>query len=253
MATSARKAMTILVAIRPFRPDDIAAYLELQETAWDETMAAAEAKLIERHRIFPDGLFVAEHDGQVVGCATFIRISDYDEVVKPSWDDVTDSGWCSTHDPDGSVLFGVDLSVAKGAPRLAAPLLFMAAMEFAISIGAEAVVWGGRMPRYHKFADRMTPEEYLHSRTRSGRYLDPEVQLYSKIPGVEIRGVVPEYFKDFESLNNGVLLRWPNPVARFPILRPFARPITAGIYRLSRGRRRDGPNDRADLVARPRR
>ena len=226
-----------MVAIRPFRLDDIPAYLAIQEMAWDETMTAAEAKLFERFRIFPDGLFVVEHEGQVVGCATFIRIADYDEILKPSWEDITDNGWCTTHEPNGSLLFGVDLSVAKGAPRLAAPLLFMAAMEFAISIGAEAVVWGGRMPRYHKVADRMTPEEYLFTRTRRGRYLDPEVELYSKIPGVEIRGVIPEYFKDFESLNNGVLLRWPNPFARFRVLRPFAGPITAAIYRLSRGRR----------------
>lgn len=237
-----------MVSIRPFRPDDIPDYLAIQESAWDETMAAAEEKLAERFRIFPDGLLVADHDGDVVGCATFIRIPDYDEIMKPSWEDVTDNGWCTTHVDDGSILFGVDLSVAKGAPRLAAPLLFMAAMEFSISLGAEAVVWGGRMPRYHKVANTMSPEEYLFTRTKSGRYLDPEVQLYSKIPGVEIRGVIPEYFKDFESLNNGVLLRWPNPIARFRVLRPFARPITAAIYRFSRGRRRGSAPARAGMA-----
>lgn len=224
-----------MVAIRPFRLDDISAYLAIQESAWDETMAAAESKLIERFRIFPDGLLVAEHEGAVVGCATFIRIPEYDEYLKPSWEDTTDQGWCTTHTPDGSVLFGVDLTVGKGAPRLTAPLLFMAAMEFGMSLGVEAIVWGGRMPRYHKVADTMSAEEYLFSTTKSGRYRDPEVHLYSKIPGVEIRGVIPEYFKDFESLNNGVLLRWANPIARFPVLRPFARQITGLIYRLSRG------------------
>lgn len=230
-----------MVAVRPFRHDDITGYLSIQETSWDASMAASELQLTERFRIFPDGLFVAEHDGRIVGCATFIRIADYDEVIKPAWEDVTDNGWCSTHVDDGPILFGVDLSVARGAPRLTAPLLFTAVMEFGISLGIEAIVWGGRMPRYHKVADRMSPEEYLFTRTKSGRYLDPEVQLYSRIPGVEIRGVIPEYFKDFESLNNGVLLWWSNPVARFGWLRPFARLITTSIYRLSRGRRVDRP------------
>ena len=59
---------------------DISAYLAIQETAWDETMAAAESKLAERFEIFPKGLLVAERDGQVVGCATFIRIEGYDEI-----------------------------------------------------------------------------------------------------------------------------------------------------------------------------
>jgi hypothetical protein len=227
-----------MVIIRAFRPDDIDAYVAIQETAWDETMAAAESKLAERFRIFPDGLFVAEHGGKVVGCATFIRIPGYDELMKPSWEDLTDNGWCSTHVEDGTTLFGVDLSVAKGAPRLAAPLLFMSAMEFGMSLGVDAIIWGGRMPRYHKYAETMSPEEYLFTRTRSGRYLDPEVHLYSRIPGIEIRGVIPEYFKDFESLNNGVLLRWANPIARFPFLRPFSRQVTGAVYRLSRGSRR---------------
>ncbi len=231
-----------MVLIRAFRPNDITDYLMIQETAWDETMAAAESKLAERFRTFPNGLLVAEHEGQVVGCATFIRIADYDELLKPSWEDITDNGWCSTHVADGNILFGVDLSVEKGAPRLTAPLLFMSAMEFGMSLGVESIIWGGRMPRYHKHADKMSPDEYLFTKTKSGRYLDPEVQLYSKIPGVEIRGVIPEYFKDYESLNNGVLLRWPNPIARFPVLRPLARQITGTIYRVSRGRKRSAGN-----------
>lgn len=227
-----------MVVIRTFQLADVGAYLAIQETAWDETMSAAETKLSERFEIFPKGLLVAERDGKVVGCATFIRIPDYDEMLKPSWEDITDNGWCTTHTEDGDILFGVDLSVAKGAPRLTAPMLFMSAMELGMRLGVESIIWGGRMPRYHKMADKMSPQEYLFTKTKTGRYIDPEVQLYSKIPGVEIRGVIPEYFKDFESLNNGVLLRWPNPIARYPFLRPFAGRIAATIYRVSRGRKK---------------
>ena len=237
-----------MVVIRSFQLADIGAYLAIQETAWDETMSAAESKLAERFRIFPKGLLVAEHDNNVVGCATFIRIPDYDEFIKPSWEDITDNGWCSTHTEDGQMLFGVDLSVAKGAPRLTAPMLFMSAMELSMRLGVEATVWGGRMPRYHKVAHAMSPEEYLFSKTKTGRYLDPEVQLYSKIPGVEIRGVIPEYFKDFESLNNGVLLRWPNPIARYPFLRPFAGRVAAMTYRLSRGSKNRAKRSRMTRV-----
>lgn len=225
-----------MVFVRPFKPADVTSYLDIQESAWDESMAAAEAKLVERSQTFPSGILVVEHDDAVVGCATFIRIADYDEMMKPSWEEVTDNGWCGTHVDDGRLLFGVDLSVAKGAPRLAAPMLFMSAMELGMRLGVDAIIWGGRMPRYHKKADEMSPEEYLFTRTRTGRYIDPEVELYSKIPGVEICGVIPEYFKDFESLNNGVLLRWRNPIVRYRFLRPFARSIAAGMYRVSRRR-----------------
>ena len=225
-----------MVSVRSFRSADVEAYLAIQETAWDESMAAARSKLEERARIFPTGLLVVEHDGAVVGCATFIRIDDYHEELKPSWEEITDNGWCTTHVEDGRLLFGVDLSVGKGAPRLAAPMLFMAALELSMRLGVESIIWGGRMPRYHKRAHEMSPEEYLFTKTKTGRYIDPEVELYSKVPGVQIFGVIPEYFKDFESLNNGVLLRWPNPIARYPFLRPFAKPVNAVIYR-TKGRR----------------
>ncbi len=226
-----------MVIIRNFRLDDVGAYAAIQQNAWDESMSAVRIKLESRFDIYPEGLLAAEHDGKVVGCATFIRIDDYDELLAPSWEDVTDDGWCTTHVPDGRLLFGVDLSVAKGAPRSTAPLLFMAAMELGIRLGVDAILWGGRMPRYYKYADRMTPEEYLFTKTRRGRYLDPEVELYSKIPGVEIVGVAHEYFKDWESLNNGVLLRWPNPAAGFGLLRPFASQIRRLIYLVARRRR----------------
>lgn len=67
--------------------------------------------------------------------------------------------------------------------------------------------------------------------------MDPEIELYSKVPGVEMVGVVPEYFKDWESMNYGVMFNWNNPVVRFPFLRPLRRQIVAGLYRAS-GRKR---------------
>jgi len=227
-----------MVVVRDCRASDITAYAAIQESVWDETMSAFEQKLESRFEVFPEGILVAEHEGVVVGCASFIRIDGYDEEIRPSWEDITDNGWCTTHSPNGRILFGVDLSVAKGAPRMTASQLFMAGMELEMSLGVDMGIWGGRMPRYHKYADKMTPDEYLVAKTKRGRYLDPEIELYSKIPGVEVVCVLPEYFKDWESLNCGVLLRFVNPIAQFPILRPFSRQIAGLFYAVSRRSRR---------------
>jgi hypothetical protein len=229
-----------MVIIRQGTPADAIAYAELQDQEWDDSMAAVVPKLAARIATFPEGVLVAEHDGEVVGCATFIRIDDYSVDDLRSWEDVTDNGWCSTHDPRGSTLFGVDLSVSRRAPRSTSVLIFMAGMELSMRLGVDRTVWGGRMPRYHRHAATMTPEQYLAATTSRGRHLDPEIELYSKIPGVEILGVVPEYFKDWESLNYGVMLSWRNPL-RTRFAPSFVRRyVVDGLYWLSRRQRTKG-------------
>jgi hypothetical protein len=222
-----------MVTIREATLADVAAYAAVQEEEWDESMAAGDLKIESRIDLFPQGTLVAEQDGVVVGCASFIRLPAYSIEQRVTWEDLTDNGWCSTHCDDGTVLFGVDLSISRRAPRSAAPLIFMAAMELAMRLGVDRIVWGGRMPRYYKYADEMSAHEYAATKTKRGRYLDPEIELYSKIPGVQILGVVPEYFKDWESLNNGVMLSWTNPIVRFPILKIARGRVLDLLYRSS--------------------
>lgn len=227
-----------LVVIREATPDDVGPYAKIQEEEWDDSMAAVDLKIESRIELFPEGVLVAEHDGDLVGVLSLIQLASYDVSDGKSWEDITDNGWCTTHTPGGDVLFGVDLSVSRKAPRATAPLLFMAGMELAMRLGCSRIVWGGRMPRYHKHADKMSPQEYATARTKRGRYLDPEIELYSKVPGASILGVVPEYFKDWESLNNGVMLEWPNPVRRFKPLKVFRKQIVGLLYRSSRRHKR---------------
>lgn len=223
-----------MVVIRRAEVGDALAYAKVQDQEWDESMSAVVPKIESRIATFPEGVLVAEHNGVVVGGMTFIRIDGYDVDEERSWEDITDNGWCTTHVAHGSVLFGVDLSVSRHAPRSTAVLMFMAGLELTIRQGTERLVWGGRMPRYHRHASKMSAAEYATKRTSKGRYMDPEIELYSKVPGVEMVGVVPEYFKDWESLNYGVMFNWNNPVVRFPFLRPFRGQIVAALYRASR-------------------
>lgn len=232
-----------MVTLRRAVPSDAIAYAELQEDEWDQSMVAVISKLEARIETFPEGVLVAEHEGEIVGGASFIRLADYDVDEQGSWEDLTDNGWCSTHVPDGRVMFGVDLSVSRRAPRSTSALMFLGGIELCIRCGVDFGVWGGRMPRYHRYASVYGPLEYATTRNRRGRYLDPEIELYAKIPGVEMLGVVPEYFKDWESLNYGVIFGWSNPVRKFPLLRRFDHQIGQALYRY--GRRRQRRSDEA--------
>ncbi len=62
----------------------------------------------------------------------------------------------------------------------------------------------------------MTPQEYIAAKTSSGKCLDPEIWFYLKA-GLQIVKVIPDYFEDPESCNNGVLLAWKNPFHNKPL------------------------------------
>ena len=60
---------------------------------------------------FPDGQFVAEYEGRIVGyCATF-RIDEAVALAPHSWNEITGGGYASRHDPNGDWLYGMEVCV----------------------------------------------------------------------------------------------------------------------------------------------
>jgi ribosomal protein S18 acetylase RimI-like enzyme len=72
----------------------------------------------------------------------------------------------------------------------------------------KGVYLGARMPRYHRFAQRMTPEDFIG--LNGGKNQDPEIRLYLSA-GFRVIRVIPGYMEDPDSCNNGVLMFWENP------------------------------------------
>ena len=202
--------------VRPANLGDLDGYIALQGEAWPDGLEVAADHARQRFQHLDEGIFVAIDRGRIVGSVTVVRLTRYDWGCPSTWYEVTSGGGCAGHDPHGSIAYGVDLSVSRDAPPDTIDALSVACMTWVIRRGIKYFALGGRMPRYHRFADRMSPSDYLWRRTPAGRFRDPEVELYSRVPGMKVLGVIPNYFVDPESLDNGVLLRWRNPVWRWP-------------------------------------
>ena len=223
------------VKVRQARPDDLEAYLQLQQKSWGEEMAVARNRAEIRFENCLDGILMAEVDGEVVGTTTMIKLLTYDLEQPKSWDQTTDEGWCTTHDPKGSIGFGVDLS-ARGARILGAvDALMVACMAKTIRWGVEYTVLGARMPGFAEWLDQHTHQneqeaarEYLFGRKANGEYLDTEIQMYSVIPGNRLLRLIPNYFEDPKSHNYGALFRWGNPVYRLRWI-PGSRRVFARV------------------------
>jgi len=191
--------------------DDVEGILLVEEEAWPEGLRATEEMFRSRIATFPQGTLVAENGERIVGVVVG-EIVTYNENAEtiPSWREITDGGFIRrTHDPSGDTLYGVNLSVSPLAGGGASRLLLLAMRKRVIGWGLRQIALGSRIPRYHKFADRMSPEEYLAAR------LDPEVRFYQRF-GVEVVRVLPDYIEDPDSCNNGVLLVWRNPFYGWP-------------------------------------
>jgi hypothetical protein len=220
------------IVVRLAQESDIARYLEMSEQCWHAAGQAGTAKMHSRLRVNPKGVYAAESDGVVVGMVTTIRLSGYDVSKGMSWAETTADGWCTTHDPNGDVLFGVDLTTASEKPDGVAGSLLHAIARDIIRSDLRFGILGGRLPGYRKHSHLMTAAEYSVARTRGGRYLDAQVRMYHR-DGLEVLNVVPNYFPDPKSCDYGVLLRWRNPFYGWPMpwLWSFTVPL---LYRLER-------------------
>ena len=197
------------VKVRQAQFEDIEGILNVEEEVWPEGLRATKEQFLSRIETFPEGNFLAQINGTIVGVVA-TEIVDYD-LNNPtlSWNEITDNGSIKrTHNPNGNTLYGVDLSVSPFGGN-ASRLLMEQIGKLAIRHNLKCGILGARIPRYHKFADKMTVDDYVNAR-RNNRPLDPELIFYTRL-GLKIVGPIPNYIEDPESCNCGVLMVWQSP------------------------------------------
>ena len=195
--------------VRPAQLKDLDEILIVEEEAWPESLRATREQFISRIETFPEGTQVAVADGHVIGVVSTEIVNYNLEKPIPTWNEITDHGFIKrTHNPEGDSLYGVDLSIAHFVEN-ASRLLMEAVGKLVIRFNLKQGILGARIPRYHKFRDKMTVEEYINGR-RGNRPMDPELAFYKGL-GLKIVRALPNYIDDPESCNYGVLLVWRNP------------------------------------------
>jgi len=116
--------------------------------------------------LFPEGQLCVKVNGKVVASALSLII-DYEEFGdRHTFRDVTGNHSFSTHDPEGDVLYGIEVFVHPEyrGMRLARRL-YDARKELCENLNLRAIMAGGRIPNYEKYAERMTPREYIEQVT----------------------------------------------------------------------------------------
>ena len=124
-------------------------------------------------KIFPEGQIVTVVDDKIVGCALSI-IVDYDKVKNDhTYAQVTGKETFNTHNPKGNILYGIEVFIHPSYRGLRlARRMYEYRKELCETLNLKAIMFGGRIPNYHKYADKMRPKEYIE-RVRQREIYDP--------------------------------------------------------------------------------
>ena len=200
------------LVVRQAQPADIEAIAELSRRIYHPLPALTPQMVRGQLNNFPQGQFVAEHEGVVVGyCATF-TIDEAGALGPHTWTAITGGGFAARHDPKGDWLYGMDVSVDPGHRRLRiGQRLYNARKALAKSLGLKGIVFGGRMPGLaRRIKDFGTAEAYLAA-IRERKVSDPVVNFHIA-QGFASEGVLEGYEPgDRESLGRASLMVWRNP------------------------------------------
>lgn len=161
--------------------------------------------------VFPEGQFIAVRHGSVIGSCSNVILNSGNWSNPSTWDEMAGGAYIQNHDPVGSILFGLDISVhpewrGRGVGRA------LYGARYGLVHRKRLVRYGTacRIPDYKSSTrnEPMTPTQYVKKVIRNeaiDRTLTPLLRF-----GLTFVSVQEEFMEDDESGNAAVLLEWVN-------------------------------------------
>lgn len=218
------------IVIRQGQQGDFEGLLAAEKLAWGEE---AGVDLITPEQfdawleVFPEGLMVAEHNGQIVGhlYSQICNFNPLDMNDNRSWYDITDSGFCrTTHNPNAQTLYTV--SVSACFPGVGKRLLRQIP-PFVAKHGLRYYAGASSLPGAEQYAAKLNQpinrsliENYMAAVLRKlgmrddpGEKIgDPVVTVTLGIEGAKFLRVLENYFHYSKSGDFAALIFYENPV-----------------------------------------
>lgn len=171
---------------------------------------------IERHLdIFPEGQFVAVLEDQVIGSATALIISEENYKAHHDWQTTVGGHFLECHDPNGTTLYGVDISVHPDYRGIGVGRqLYEARLHLVRERQLRRYATACRIPDFstwwdmHHRIEEVTDALNAYCRevvagTANDRTLTPLLRY-----GLKFVAVIENHMEDEESANAAALLEW---------------------------------------------
>lgn len=226
------------IIIRNVKEEDLDEIIALSETCFPNMEPWTQAQLQSHIEIFPEGQFCVEYDGKIIGASSSLIIDFNEYADKHTYNEITDTGYITNHDPEGHYLYGIAIMVDPEYRRLkVGTRLYEVRKKLMQQLNLKSMLIGGRMPFYSKYADQMSPREYVEEVIQHKIY-DP-VLTFQLLNGFKLKWVNPNYLDDDSaSLSNAVLMEWTNvdylPKSKRLYIRAFPVRICTVQYMLKK-------------------
>lgn len=220
------------LSLEHIKPTDLEEVRELMKKCYpkiqDPTWSKKELRKLTK--IFPDGQVVIKVDGKIVACALSIIIHYKLFDDKHKYLDITGNDTFNTHTDDGDTLYGLDLMVHPDYRGLRlGRRLYDYRKELCEELNLKSIVFGGRLPNFHKFDD-ISAKEYINKVKRKEIH-DP-VLNFQLSNDFHVKRVVKNYLpEDDASESYAALLEWANIYYTKPsnVYRPEKSVVRIGL------------------------
>jgi predicted amidohydrolase/ribosomal protein S18 acetylase RimI-like enzyme len=208
--TSRRKAK---LEVRTARPADAPGIVALVDRVYGERMTGYTRGTVRAQvNNYPEGQFVALYEGKIVGYCASMRLDERLALAPHSWEEISNDGFGSRHDPTGDWLYGYEMCVD---PELRGvrigQRLYDERKALAERIELKGITFGARMPGYARNRRKVDgPKDYL-DQVVEGKIRDPIIGFQLR-NGFEPIGILENYLpEDQQSLGFAAQMVWYNP------------------------------------------
>jgi predicted amidohydrolase/ribosomal protein S18 acetylase RimI-like enzyme len=198
--------------VRQASQKDVPGIVALVDRAYQRISGYSRGMVRGQINNFPEGQFVALHEGKIAGYCASMRLDERLALAPHTWEEITNDGFASRHDPTGDWLYGFEMCVD---PELRGvrigQRLYDVRKSLAERLELKGIVIGGRLPNYSRSRRLVEgPEDYLAKATE-GRIKDPVIAFQLR-NGFEPIGILKDYLpEDKQSGGHAAHLVWRNP------------------------------------------
>ncbi|MCM3724829.1 GNAT family N-acetyltransferase [Neobacillus cucumis] len=202
------------VIVRNYEEKDFPDLIRIQQESFPPPFPSElwwnDEQLINHVNLFPQGALCIEVNGEIAGSMTGLLVAFDDKHPDHNWEEITDNGYIRNHNPNGNTLYVVDIGIRPSYRKLGLGKWLMFSMyDVVVHFRLERLLGGGRMPGYHKQADRMSAEQYIVAVVK-GELKDSVITFLLRCGRTPVK-VITNYLEDEESCNYGTLMEWKNP------------------------------------------
>lgn len=200
--------------VRNYRKEDFGAMIDIQRECFPppfpNELLWNEQQLSNHLEYYPEGALCVEIDGELAGSLTGMLVTYDLGDLRHTWEEVTDRGYITTHEPDGNSFYIVDIGIKPAIRKMElGRLLLQSVYERVVEDRLERVIGGGRMPGYKRFAGEMSAEQYA-GKVLAGELKDPVITFLMRAGRTPV-AVIEGYLEDEDSGDHALLMEWKNP------------------------------------------